>query len=75
MADHVEDHLARLHKVVRDLRAERERHEQAERPLLTERDQILCALSRKGYSLSQLAEVGDLRSRDSVRKALRRCQD
>jgi hypothetical protein len=72
MANHVEGLFARLQELRAAIEVERKRHQEAERPLLTERDEILRALEREGLSLRQLGDAAGLRSADSVRKALRR---
>jgi hypothetical protein len=71
MADHVERLLARLAELRAAIETERQRHEEAERPLVTERNEILHALEQAGLSRRQLAEAAGMTSASSVQKILK----
>jgi hypothetical protein len=71
MTDHVERLLARLDELRAAIEAERQRHEETLRPLVTERNQILHALEQAGLSRRQLAEAAGMTSASSVQKILK----
>jgi hypothetical protein len=71
MADHVERLLARLAELRVAIETERRRHEEAERPLVTERNEILHALEQAGLSRRQLAEAAGMTSASSIQKILK----
>lgn len=60
MADHVERLLNRLAELRAALEAERERHEEAERPLLKQRNEVFRALTQAGLSRRQIADAAGL---------------
>jgi hypothetical protein len=60
MADHVERLLTRLTELRAALEAERERHEEAERTLLEERNEVFRALTQAGLSRRQIADAAGL---------------
>lgn len=71
MADHVERLLERLAELRAAIETERRRHEEAERPLITERNEILHVLEQAGLSRRQLAKAAGMTSASSVQKILK----